>query len=559
MKQRPHPQRACPPLVADAISHDRLETFRLLFLGLAAFATVGLALSVGLPRAASAAEGAIATVGAALLVSVWYLGYHRGRFSLLLLAAETILLGVVIFSLKDEVAALGCTYLGVQFRALYGGRRDTTAVTGAYLGLFLVNLAVLPGGGGLLRPVVAIEILAFSFCAYLMHTLAEVLSRDLDRTMALHESQQRFRSVAENLREAIMITDLDDRVVFANSRVREILGYAPEEMTGRKATDLLLPDDRRAAFTDRLLERLDGKSERYEIELKRRDGVRIFAEVSASPYRDGTGQVIGTLGAISDVTDQKRLEARLQQAMRMEAIGQLAGGVAHDFNNLLTVIKLHTELLLAELEEGSTRESIVEIEKSASRGARLTQQLLAFGRKQMLQPRRVVLADVVEQALPVLRRILGRRAIIDARSDDARGQIFADPQQIEQVLATLVRNADEAMPDGGTITIETRAMHLTDDHESEMPTGQYAILSVRDTGVGMSEEVKAHIFEPFFTTKGPGRATGLGLASLYGIVRQSGGFVDVESAPGRGTTVRVFLPYAPPPGAAIPVAVTAPR
>jgi signal transduction histidine kinase len=246
------------------------------------------------------------------------------------------------------------------------------------------------------------------------------------------------------------------------------------------------------------------------------------------------------------------MEERLRQAVRMEAVGQLAGGIAHDFNNLLTVIKCHTELMLGELrKEDPARENVDEIARSADRGASLTQQLLAFSRKQQLLPRRVALADVVAQSEPVLRRLVGSNVELVIESDALDAEVYADPLQLEQVLTTLVRNSNDAMPRGGRITIATRALELSDDEADaaptqEMPTGRYALLSVSDTGIGMDADVVARLFEPFFTTKEVGAGTGLGLASLYGIVRQSGGFVDVDSTPNVGTTFRVYLPLGTP-------------
>jgi signal transduction histidine kinase len=319
-------------------------------------------------------------------------------------------------------------------------------------------------------------------------------------------------------------------------------------VVGKNATDLLLPAAQRNVFRDRLKRRLAGEAELYEAEMLRKDGTRIFAEISASPYRDASGRIIGTLGAISDVSERKRLEDRLRQAMRMEAVGQLAGGVAHDFNNLLTVIKCHTELLLADLKKGPDRESVAEIERAATRAASLTQQLLAYSRKQLLQPRRVVLGEVLAAIAPVLRRLVASSVELDLHTDESTGEVLADPLQLEYVLTTMTRNSNEAMPHGGRITIEASVMDLPNMEPStntqEMPSGRYAVISFDDTGVGMEPDVMAHVFEPFFTTKAPGEGSGLGLASVYGIVRQSGGFVDVESTPNVGTTFRIYLPLA---------------
>ena len=281
----------------------------------------------------------------------------------------------------------------------------------------------------------------------------------------------------------------------------------------------------------------------------RKDGSRIYAEVSAGPYRDASGQIVGTLGAISDISERKRLEDRLRQAMRMEAVGQLAGGVAHDFNNLLTVIKCHTELMLGDMRrDDPTREGVAEIERAAARGAHLTQQLLAFSRKQLLQPRRVMLGDILSSILPVLRRIVTPNIAVGLTTDGSDSEVHADPLQLEYALSTMARNSMDAMPHGGRITIDARVVELQDTprdtHTQEMPTGRYAVINFADTGLGMDPSVMSRVFEPFFTTKGPGEGSGLGLASVYGIVRQSGGFVDVESEVNVGTTFHIYLPLA---------------
>ena len=231
----------------------------------------------------------------------------------------------------------------------------------------------------------------------------------------------------------------------------------------------------------------------------------------------------------------------------MEVVGQLAGGVAHDFNNLLTVIKCNTELLLADLDQHDpNRESVSEIERSADRGAKLTQQLLAFSRRQLLQPRRIRLADVVTSCAPALRRLLQPNVALSMLHDDTTALVFADPLQLEHVMVALVRNANDALPNGGRIIIETRSLDVADEHTpvagQDMPGGKYVMVSVSDTGVGMSGDVMARLFEPFSTTKGPGEGSGLGLASVYGVIRQSEGYVGVESAPAVGTTLRIYLP-----------------
>ena len=374
---------------------------------------------------------------------------------------------------------------------------------------------------------------------------------------ALRESEARFRSLANCLREAVLVTDRSDRIILANARVRDVLGLDPDSVIGKTASELLLPASQRNAFADRMRRRLEGESELYEIELVRGDGQPIIAEVSASPYRDGAGNIMGTLGAISDVTERKKLEERVRQSSRLEAVGQLAGGVAHDFNNLLTVIKCHAELLRDELPAGDVlHASVREIEVASDRAADVTGQLLAFSRKQLMQPRRISLDGVITEALPVMRKMAGARVEIATSTDGSTPTAFADPTQLETVLVTLIRNACEAMPRGGRILIgtETReleARELPIQHQ-HVPAGTYTVLTVTDTGTGMDDMILKRLFEPFFTTKEVGAGTGMSLASMFGIVRQSGGYVDVQSAPNQGTTFLIYLPTPVVPTSAEP-------
>jgi nitrogen-specific signal transduction histidine kinase/CheY-like chemotaxis protein len=268
---------------------------------------------------------------------------------------------------------------------------------------------------------------------------------------------------------------------------------------------------------------------------------------------------------VLDITERKRAEqalrqseAQLRQVQKMEAVGQLAGGVAHDFNNLLTVITGRTELLLLRLATDDPRRRDVElVRKTADRAASLTQQLLAFSRKQMLQPRVLDLNGVVAGMAQMLKPLIGETIELDSLLDPTLAHVKADPAQIEQIILNLAVNARDAMPQGGRITIETGNVELDDAFVAAHPgasAGAHAMLSVRDTGTGMSPEVQAHLFEPFFTTKGVGKGTGLGLATVYGIVKQHGGYIRIESAPGAGTVVRIYLARV----AAVPDAASAP-
>lgn len=268
--------------------------------------------------------------------------------------------------------------------------------------------------------------------------------------------------------------------------------------------------------------------------------------------REGS-QAIAVRGLLTDITDERkaadelRVKAeQLQQAQKMEAIGRLAGGVAHDFNNLLTAILGYTGMLLVALDGHETAKADVEeIRTAAESAASLTKQLLAFSRRQILQPRVLDLNEIVSRVEALLQRTIGEDVTLVKRLDAQLGMISADPGQIEQIILNLAVNARDAMPNGGQLIVETENVTITDPYMARHPgtaPGPHVMLAVTDTGIGMTNDVQSHVFEPFFTTKEPGRGTGLGLATVYGIVKQSGGTIWVYSEPGRGTTFKIFLP-----------------
>ncbi|HET7321819.1 MAG TPA: PAS domain S-box protein, partial [Longimicrobiaceae bacterium] len=377
-----------------------------------------------------------------------------------------------------------------------------------------------------------------------------VIARDVREqkraAAALRESEERFRCAVQSLDEGLIITDLDDRVLYVNERMATMIGYSGEEILGRLSVEVLQIDDE-DAMEERNQRRREGITERYQLVMKRRDGQSIPVEITGTPFLSPNGEIVGTLGAITDITERKELEEQLVQSQKMEAVGRLAGGVAHDFNNLLTAIKGFTELLLLDFDENDPRRSfITEIQGASNRAAGLTRQLLAFSRKQVLQPRVLDLNGSVTEIEKMLRRLIGEDVELITRPDPALGRVKADPGQMEQVLMNLVVNARDAMPDGGRLTVSTGNATLSADdippHAGEVVPGRFVVLSVQDTGTGMDEQTKGRIFEPFFTTKGQGKGTGLGLATVYGIVQQSGGFIEVESELGEGTTFRIALP-----------------
>jgi PAS domain S-box-containing protein len=360
----------------------------------------------------------------------------------------------------------------------------------------------------------------------------------------IRRSQERFRFLMEQAADAIFLTDLNGRIVDANTAACTLSGYSREELLTMRTHETFPPDDR--VVPSRLLAEIEsGGSVLMERQFLRKDGSIIQVETNAKLLPDGLVQ-----GIVRDIGHRKQLEERLRQAQKMEAVGQLAAGVAHDFNNLLTAINGYAQLVLDSLPKGAPlRLDIMEIHAAGARAATLTQQLLAFGRRQVLQTRVLDLNILVSNIHRLLVRVIGENIALMTDLQSGLGPVRADPGQIEQVILNLAVNARDAMPDGGRLTLATREVHL-DPIESarwELIPGEYVMLTVTDTGTGMEQELQARIFEPFFTTKPQGYGTGLGLATVYGIVKQSGGAVGVMSTPDKGSTFTVYLPRAEDP------------
>ena len=360
------------------------------------------------------------------------------------------------------------------------------------------------------------------------------------------ESETRYQRLVENVSDAIIMRDTEGRLVFANRRFREWFGLEDREIADLMLEDYVAPEWRESVREQHRL-RISGSPvpDHQEYEGICADGTRIWIEAQVTTVEEG-GRIVGTQSALRDVTERKRLEAQYLQAQKMESVGRLAGGVAHDFNNLLTVINGYSELLAAKLgNDRALREMAEQILRAGKSAAELTTQLLTFSRKQVAQARPLDLNAVVEEAQKMFSRILGEDVQLESKLSPTLGKVMADAGQMHQVLMNLVVNARDSMPGGGRLTIETRNVDVDEGFSRQHPEvapGRYVYLGVTDTGSGMSEEVKRQIFEPFFTTKEKGKGTGLGLATVYGIVRHSEGWIRVESEPGVGTTFHIYLP-----------------
>jgi len=363
---------------------------------------------------------------------------------------------------------------------------------------------------------------------------------------ALRTSEDKFRSIVETTRDWIWAADAQGRSTYSNPAVERILGYAPAELMGRSLIDLVHPEDRPRAI-DLLRGCLDGAVgwTGLLMRMRHREGGYRNLECAGAPILGADGRVTGFQGSGHDTTERRLLEEQLRQSQKMEAVGRLAGGVAHDFNNLLGVILGYSELLEQEHPDGPGRPKVEEIRKAAERAAALTRQLLAFSRKQVLDLRVVDLNAVLADTASMLRRLIGEDIDLQIRTAPDLGRVRADPSQIGQVLMNLAVNARDAMPKGGRLVLRTANVEVGDEaaREPQAPApGRYVTLTVSDQGRGMAPDVLSHVFEPFFTTKEIGKGTGLGLATVYGIVKQSGGSIAVQSTPGTGTTFVISLP-----------------
>ena len=363
---------------------------------------------------------------------------------------------------------------------------------------------------------------------------------------ALRESESRYRRLVENINDAIIVDDMEGRLVFANGRFREWFGLEDKNIRDVSLEDYVAPEWREKLQNQRN-ERMDGHAttDQFEYEGLRSDGTRIWIEALVTNIEEN-GRIVGTQAALRDVTERKRIEAEYLHAQKMDGIGKLAGIVSHDFNNLLTVINGYCDLVLGRApDKDEYLGALKQIRAAGERAAELTRNLLAFSRKQPAQRKVLDLNDVVASIEKMFARLVGEDVNLVTKLTPFLGRVLADSGQLHQVLMNLLVNARDAMPNGGTVTIETNDLDVDEEFVRRHPgfeRGSYVYIGVADTGTGMTDEVRRRLFEPFFTTKEPGKGTGLGLATIQNIVQQNGGRIEVTTKLGEGTTFHIYLP-----------------
>jgi PAS domain S-box-containing protein len=390
---------------------------------------------------------------------------------------------------------------------------------------------------------------------HLMATIDKALAKQRAER-ALWERTRSLETLIDAAAVAIVALDAAGRVTTWSRAAERMFGWKEHEVLGHSVPTI--PDARRAEFDQAAARNLQGEATLYESHRRRKDGTLIDVLSSTAPIIDAEGLVSGTLAVVIDITERKQLEEQLRQAMKMEGIARLAGGISHDFNNLMTVISVRCHLVLGQLPaDHPNRRDIKIIGDAGDRAASLTRQLLAFSRSQILDATVLDINDVISDMKALLEPVLREDVDLIMDLDPSTGQVTADRGQLEQIILILAINARDAMPEGGQFTIGTRNVELDDAyvrrHVDARP-GPHVVLTVSDSGTGMDAATRARIFEPFFTTKDIGKGRGLGLAAAYGIIHQSHGHITVDSEPGQGTTFRIYLPR-PEAGATVEAAI----
>jgi PAS domain S-box-containing protein len=371
---------------------------------------------------------------------------------------------------------------------------------------------------------------------------------DVTERLAAEESARAssefLRSLIDVAPQAVLALDKQHRITLWNNAAENLFGWSADDVLGKPVP--YLPDGQQANYVARkaLIDEKGGIGP-SELTRLRKDGTTVDVLATAGVVRDADGAPAGYIGVFTDLTQHRLLEAQLRQSQKMEAVGRLAGGLAHDFNNMLTVITSYVEILQSQHRSDADTDDLAQIAEATSRAAVLTRRLLTFSRKQAVSLSEVDLNDVVARIEPMLQRVSSESIVLRTSLAPHLDTVLADAAQLEQVILNLAVNAADAMPDGGTLLLETANVELDDDYASthpEVTPGPHVMLAASDTGFGMDESTLSKVFEPFFTTKEPGRGTGLGLATAYAIVHQAGGHISVDSEVGSGTTFRIYLP-----------------
>lgn len=364
-----------------------------------------------------------------------------------------------------------------------------------------------------------------------------------------HDAEEMLRKLSravEQSADLLIITDREGAIEYVNPAFEALTGYTRQEVAGQNPRILKSGQQSRVLYQELWTTILSGRVFRGTLVNRKKNGDLFYAEKTIAPVRDAKGEITHFISTDRDITEKYKLEAQLRQAQKMDAVGQLAGGVAHDFNNLLMVISSYAELMLDSIGPNHhLHHNVQEIIDAARRAADLTRQLLAFSRKQMQDLQLLDLNQVIADVGKILARVIGEDIQLSIVRGANLAKVKADPVQIEQIVMNLATNARDAMPNGGKLTIETRNVTLDEAYVQEhsmVPPGDFVLIDVTDSGRGIEPEHQPHIFEPFFTTKEKGKGTGLGLATVYGIVKQNGGFIWVYSEPGLGTTFKIYLP-----------------
>ena len=369
---------------------------------------------------------------------------------------------------------------------------------------------------------------------------------DITERKNIEQKLNTLATAIEQAGEQIVITDLDGVIQYCNPAFERITGYSKDEAIGGKP-NILKSGKHTVEFYGELWKTIkSGKAWTGHLFNKKKDGSLYEEDATISPIRDTSGAITGFVAVKRDVTQHLQLERELHQAQKLESIGRLAGGVAHDFNNILTIINGYSDFIISELDRSDPMwGNIEEIRKAGGRAASLTKQLLAFSRKQVIEPKTLDVNTIIRDSEQMLQRLIGEDITLATRLDPFLGQVMADPEQVHQVIMNLIVNARDAMPDGGRLDISTMNVEVTNEDARTLPDGKpgrYVMMTVSDNGTGIDENTRQRIFEPFFTTKEREKGTGLGLSTVYGIVRQSGGWIDVSSALGTGTSFKLYFP-----------------